>query len=119
MINNKRQQVFLILAFATCCLIYISFEFFYHRYTMLAVDEFWFAHRIYQYKDGVPYRDFAPYKTIIGYYLLLPAMLLPGKTILQTLLAIKDELALINAIVLFISALWLTRFFPASVFCSV
>lgn len=82
----------------------------YNRYAMLSVDEFWFAHFIYRYKDGLPYRDFAPYKTILGYYLLLPPML-SARGIMQTLITVKDTFAFLNMFILFISSLWLTRYF--------
>lgn len=89
---------------------YLGFECFFNHYAMISVDEFWFAHRIYQYKEGLPYRDFAPYKTILGYYLLLPIMLL-SDGIMQTLLALKDYLAVLNALIIFGASVWLSRFF--------
>ena len=95
----------------TClCLTYLGIELLYNHYTMLSVDEFWFAHRIYEYKSGLPYRDFAPYKTILGYYLLLPPML-SGHGIMQTLILTKNSFAILNMLILFVSSLWLTRFF--------
>lgn len=87
-------------------------QFTYNHYALMSVDEFWFAHRIYEYGKGLPYRDFAPYKTILGYYLLLPPML-TGKGILETLFFTKDFLAVLNMLILFVSSLWLTRFFSA------
>ncbi len=92
------------------CLIYIGFEFFLNAYTMLGVDEFWFAHRAFQYKDQFPYRDFAPYKTVLGYYFLLIPMLF-SHNIIETLITIKNFLALLNACVIFFSGWWLTKFF--------
>jgi len=106
---HKPHALFLPLLFCMC-VSYLAIELFYNHYAMLSVDEFWFAHRIYEFKSGLPYRDFAPYKTILGYYLLLPP-LLSGRGILQTLLLTKDYLALLNMIILFASSLWLSRFF--------
>ncbi|MBX3709025.1 MAG: hypothetical protein KIT56_00070 [Gammaproteobacteria bacterium] len=104
------QQRYFVLTLAACCLFYFISEYFYHHYTMLAVDEFWFAHRIYQYKDSLPYRDFAPYKTVLGYYLLLIPMLFTHD-IMQSLMVTKNFIALVNASLLFISSLWLSKFF--------
>jgi hypothetical protein len=94
-------------------LFYLGFELFFNRYAMLSVDEFWFAHRIYQYRDGLPYRDFAPYKTVLGYYLLLIPLLF-SDGILTTLIFTKQVIALINTCILLGSSLWLTRFFSRS-----
>lgn len=95
---------------ASLCLFYLAFEYCFNHYSTLSVDEFWFAHSVYQYKDQLPYRDFAPYKTILGYYLLLPTML-SARGIMQTLIFTKDALALLNTCILFISSFWLTRTF--------
>lgn len=110
MTTSDKTYPFFILALISFCLCYLGFELLYNHYTMISVDEFWFAHRIYQYKDGIPYRDFAPYKTILGYYMLLPPMM-SGRGILQTLLFTKDYIAVFNTFVLLASSLWLTRFF--------
>lgn len=99
-------------------LAYLAFELFFNAYGMFSVDEFWFAHRIYQYKDGLPYRDFAPYKTVLGYYLLLGPFLI-SKGILSTLLLVKNVLAFLNTGLLIVAALWLKRFFsPKAILCS-
>ncbi len=92
------------------CLTYFSIQLCYTVYAILSVDEFWFAHWIYQYKSGIPYRDFLPYKTVLGYYLLLPAMLF-SHDLLTPLYSIKNTFAAINTILFFLSALWLKRFF--------
>lgn len=91
----KKSYPFFIMTLASFCLFYLGCELLYNHFTMLSVDEFWFAHRIYQYKDSLPYRDFAPYKTILGYYLLLPPMLY-DHGILPTLLFTKDIFAVAN-----------------------
>lgn len=106
--QSKKGYFFLPLTIL--CLVYLGFEFFFNQYAMISVDEFWFAHRIYEYKDGIPYRDFAPYKTVIGYYLLLLPMLY-AKGIMSTLIFTKNVLAVFNTCVLFIASAWLTRFF--------
>ena len=95
------------------CFLYLSFELFFNQFAILSVDEFWFAHRIYQFKDGLPYRDFSPYKTTLGYYLLLLPMLI-SKGIIPTLIFTKHVIAIINAGVLFFSAWWMRRFFSYS-----
>jgi len=103
------QRAFILILWGLCSF-YLGFELFFNQYTILSVDEFWFAHRIYQYKDSLPYKDFAPYKTILGYYLLLLPML-SAQSIFKTLILTKHFITFINTIVLFISSLWLTRFF--------
>lgn len=116
---QTRSKGYFFLPLTLLCLAYLGFEFFFNQYAMISVDEFWFAHRIYEYKDGLPYRDFAPYKTVIGYYLLLLPML-SVKGILNTLIFTKNAIAVFNTLVLFISATWLTRFFsPRGVLGSV
>lgn len=109
----KGQYQSFILVLAGLCLFYLGFEIYYIHHVMLSVDEFWFAHVIYHYKDGLPYRDFSPYKTVLGYYLLLLSML-STHGIVQTLLLIKNSLAVCNTLILFFSSLWLTRFFSRS-----
>jgi len=95
------------------CLFYFSFECFFNSYYMITVDEFWFAHRIYEYKNGLPYKNFAPYKTVFGYYLLLLPML-AANGIIKTLILTKNALALLNTLVLLVSSHWLTRYFQKS-----
>lgn len=99
-----------LLTLTLLCLAYLGVELFFNHYAMLSVDEFWFAHRIYQYKDSLPYRDFAPYKTVLGYYLLLPALLVPH-SILASLIFVKDIIAVGNTIILFSVTWYLTRYF--------
>lgn len=111
MITTLRQSRYFLIMLTLCCLGYLAIAWLYQHHTMIAVDEFWFAHRIYQYHSGLPYRDFAPYKTVIGYYLILPAFYLANSNIIDTLLSIKTYIACLNALVLFASAVWLSRFF--------
>lgn len=103
-----RRSFYIILSLS--CLIYFSIQLFYTAYAMLSVDEFWFAHWIYQYKSGIPYRDFSPYKTVLGYYFLLPVMLF-SHDILTPLYSIKNTFAVINTFLFFSSAIWLKKFF--------
>lgn len=100
---------FLLVA-SSFCLAYFIFQYFFNRYTMLSVDEFWFAHRTYEYQFGLPYRDFAPYKTVLGYYILLLPMLF-SQSIIDTLITMKQSLALLNTLIFFSGACFLTRFF--------
>lgn len=101
---------YFILLLLALCVAYLGFELFFNSYALITVDEFWFAHRSYQYKSGLPYVDFAPYKTVLGYYILLLPMLFTHG-VLTTLIAMKDFIAVINTLVLFSGAYWLTRFF--------
>ena len=110
MLSRQPNQKYAAMLFALISLCYIVYEFFFNSYTMITVDEFWFAHRTYQYKSGLPYKDFSPYKTVLGYYLLLVPMLF-SHGILQTLIAIKNAVAIFNAFILLIASLWLTRMF--------
>lgn len=105
--RKHRHFTFLLIVL---CLLYLGFAFFINAYTMLPVDDFWFSHRIYQFKTELPYRDFAPYKTVLGYYVLLIPMLL-SHGLFNTLIATKHFIALINASVILIAALWLERYF--------
>lgn len=110
MASRINQPLHFTLILLSLCLFYLGFEFFFNAYAMVTVDEFWFAHNIYHYKDSLPYRDFSPYKTVLGYYLLLPPML-SARGIIQTLIFTKNSLACVNALILFASAWWLSRFF--------
>lgn len=111
--SNTLSRHYFILGTISLCSAYLLFELFFNAYTNFSVDEFWFAHRIYQYKNSLPYRDFAPYKTVLGYYLLLIPMLF-SHGIIDTLIFIKNTIALLNTAVLLGSALWLSRFFSRS-----
>tara|TARA_R110000868_G_scaffold223072_1_gene474872 strand:+ start:109 stop:2043 length:1935 start_codon:yes stop_codon:yes gene_type:complete len=92
------------------CLAYLGFEWWFNQFTMISVDEFWFAHRINEYQSGLPYRDFSPYKTVLGYYLLLlPISLSHG--VMSTLILTKNVIAIANASILFLASCWLTRYF--------
>lgn len=101
---------YFLLSVTSLCTMYLLFEFFFNSYAIFSVDEFWFAHSIYQYKDHLPYRDFPPYKTILGYYLLLPPML-SARGVMQTLIFTKNAFTLLNTLILFTTGFWLTRFF--------
>lgn len=93
------------------CLSYLGFELLYNAYTLITVDEFWFAHRAYQYKSGLPYKDFSPYKTVLGYYLLLFPMLFT-KGIITTLITIKNFIAILNVAFLLLASVWMQRLLP-------
>lgn len=110
-LNDSRR--YFLLGSLILCFLYFGLEIFLNQYTMISVDEFWFAHRIYEYKSGLPYRDFAPYKTVLGYYLLLIPMLF-SHGILPTLVFTKNVIAACNSIILFYSAWWLRRYFSST-----
>lgn len=117
-IYATKPQHFLWILFLLCTF-YLVCEWFLNHYAMLSVDEFWFAHRIYQYKDGIPYRDFSPYKTVFGYYLLLIPMMLHSSEPMQMLIFMKNSIAVVNTIILFFSALWMKKFFmPSAILAS-
>lgn len=117
--QTKNHETVFMLALFLLCAAYFLFELFFNSHTMITVDEFWFAHRAYEYKSGLPYRDFSPYKTVLGYYfLLLPMLLVHG--IFNTLIATKHLIALANAAIILFAADWLTKYFSkAAVLTSV
>lgn len=97
-------------AIFSLCALYCVFEFFYIPYPMTGVDEFWFAHHIYQYTQHLPYRDFPPYKTVLGYYVLMwPFYFVKG--LFAPLYYIKYEITLINALFFFSIGYWAIRLF--------
>lgn len=104
---TPRHFIFMLISLS---LAYLGFEWWFNQYAMISVDEFWFAHRIYEYKSGLPYRDFAPYKTVLGYYLLLPSMLF-SEGIIHTLIIMKNVIAVTNVMIITLASCWLTRFF--------
>lgn len=110
MVSNKQDNFYFQLALAACGLTYFILTCLYHHYTMIAVDEFWFAHRIHDYASTLPYRDFPPYKTVLGYYLLLPALFSYKGSVYYTLLHTKTVIALMNAIAFMASGYWLCRY---------
>ncbi len=95
-------------AIAIICLSYLIFQIIYIPYAALSVDEFWFAHHIYEYTTKIPYSDFLPYKTVLGYYLLSIPMYF-YHTLLQPIFYIKDEIAIINTMLLAGASIWLSR----------
>jgi hypothetical protein len=101
------------------CSCYLLFQILYIPYLWLGIDELWFAHHIYQYTQSLPYRDFIPYKTVLGYYVLsLPFYFSHG--VLQPLFLIKDEMAVINVLMIFLVSQWARRWFnPQAVFYTV
>lgn len=116
MTDHAPRKFYILLALIS--LFYLAFEFWFNQYAMLSVDEFWFAHRIYEFNSGLPYKDFSPYKTVLGYYLLLLPMTVTNG-IFNTLIVTKNFLAVCNTLVLFSACCYLTRFFSRSgVICS-
>ncbi len=99
-------------AISLFCLSYLIFQVIYIPHLALSVDEFWFAHHIYEYTHKLPYRDFLPYKTVLGYY-LFSFPLFFFHSLLEPLYYIKDEIALVNTLFLVGTSFWLTRFFNA------
>ena len=87
------------LAMLVVCAAYLLFELLCIPRLWLGVDEFWFAHHVYQFTQHLPYRDFAPYKPVLGYYLLsLPLHGWQG--VLTPIFYVKDEIAIINTLML-------------------
>ncbi|MDX1902065.1 MAG: hypothetical protein SFW66_08730 [Gammaproteobacteria bacterium] len=107
MFKSLDQPAFL---FGVLIAAYLIFQFFQIPYTIIAVDEFFFAHHIHQFVQHVPYRDFPPYKTILGYYLLSPLTLLSHDPV-KIFFYIKDQIAVMNALFFILAASWGRRFF--------
>jgi hypothetical protein len=97
-----------ILAFL--CLAYFALNTVYLRTMPLIMDEFSGANTVFQFSRGIPYVDFTPYKTILGYYIQLPALMLPGD-IWSKLMYVKWEMVLLNGAALFAAAHMLSRHF--------
>ncbi|HEX4045361.1 MAG TPA: hypothetical protein VHZ76_06835 [Gammaproteobacteria bacterium] len=113
------KQYYFSIGLLLLCLSYLAFELFFNAYAIISVDEFWFAHRAYQYRTGLPYHDFAPYKTVLGYYLLLIPMLFAKIDILSMLITMKNTIAACNILILASGAIWLKRFFaPTAILVS-
>jgi hypothetical protein len=106
--NNKH----FILAVSGLCIAYFLFQLWFIPYTNMAYDEYWFAHHIYQYLQGLPYRDFLPYKTVLGYYLLSVPFYF-SHAIFTPLFLAKYEIALINTLMLLTVSAYITRYFNA------
>lgn len=105
-IDNKK----LFQCIAMLCFAYFFVELGLISYVEFSRDEFWFAHHIYQYLHHLPYRDFLPYKPVVGWYLLTLPMAF-SHDVLHPLFYIKDEIALINTLMIGLVAYWSTRFF--------
>lgn len=106
------KKKYFILALCLLCTAYFIFEGFYIHYAAMGVDDFWFAHWTYRYRNELPYKDFLPYKTILGYYYLLIPML-SSKALFTPLINTKHWMAFTNAILFYIGALWLRSFFSS------
>ncbi len=89
---------------------YLVFEFFFNQYAAFSADEFWFAHKAYEFRNLIPYRDFVPYKTVLGYYLLMLPMLF-GSGVIQTLVVVKNTIAMINAFLFVLAGFAMSRLF--------
>jgi len=92
------------------CLGYFVLQLWLIPQLLLAADEFFFAHHIYQYLHQLPYRDFPPYKTVLGYYLLAPAFLFSQDSV-QPFFYFKAEIALLNSVFFFVAIYWAKRYF--------
>lgn len=117
MLSHALKKQYFIIGSFLLCILYLGFQLFYTYFATMGVDEFWFAHWIYRYKDGIPYRDFPPYKTVLGYYLLLIPMMISqaiSQIIFAPLFYIKNSIAFANAFLFFCSAFWLKKYFPKS-----
>lgn len=91
-------------------LLYLVIQFILIPQTIVTADEFVFARHILDYTQLMPYRDFLPYKSVLGHYLIsLPLFFSPIS--LQSIFYIKDEIAIINAVCLFLATMWGARIF--------
>lgn len=107
MIDMSRNRFILILSLL--CLTYLAFECWLDQYAMITVDEYWFATLISEYRAGIP-PHLSPYQTVVGHYLLLIPMYF-GKSTLDTLIIVKDTVAVINTIFIIIASLMISRTF--------
>lgn len=105
-----QEKKYFYLALIGLSLLYLASVLFLNSYTLFSADEFWFTHKIYQYRQALPYRDFAPYKSVLGYYLLLPPLLL-ANDVIGALSILKNSLALLNTFIFFSASLILSRYF--------
>jgi hypothetical protein len=113
MLASLKQGRFFGLAIILLCFAYFVFQLINNQYATWAVDDFWFAHHIYKFKDGIPYYDFSPYKTVLGYYFLLPTMTL-GHDAITPLQYTKNFIALLNAGLFALTGVWLSKYFSKS-----
>lgn len=88
---------------------YVALQFVYIAHLPMVMDEFDGAYEAYRLRHAVPYRDFAPYKTVLGYYIETPWTFL-SSTVWGRIVAVKSEIALINAAMLATAALYMSRF---------
>lgn len=95
---------------ALLCLAYFALSWLYLRAMPLIMDEFQGASQVYAFSQGIPYVHFTPYKTILGYYIQLPALMLPGD-IWSRLLYVKAEMVLLNGAAVFLAGHMLRRHF--------
>ncbi len=85
------------------CLSYFALQLIYVFGMPLAMDEFDGAYDVKLLESQVPYADFRPYKTVLGYYIQLPALIM-ARSLWGGLMAVKCQMALINAIMMLIAA---------------
>ncbi len=98
---------------AVVCVIYAVIEMIYVTGLPLVMDEFQGAYAVKRFSEGIPYRDFMPYKTVLGYYIQLPALMLPGGTWAK-LMYVKTEMTAINTVAIFFACVFLARKFRRS-----
>jgi hypothetical protein len=112
----QQTASFYSLAICLLCLGYLGLQIVGIPTIFLEVDEFWFAHHIFEYTQQLPYQDFPPYKTVLGYYLLsLPLYFAHG--LFTPIYYIKDEIAIINTLMFALVAWWCVRIFqPRAIF---
>jgi hypothetical protein len=76
----------------------------------LIVDEFAGAAEVHRLTHGVPYRDYLPYKTVLGYAIQGIAAALTNEAWTR-FIAIKLQMAAINAAMLAVAGIWLARLY--------
>jgi hypothetical protein len=93
-------------------LVYFFIEWFYVHYNAMTMDDLWLTYHNLEYLHHLPYRDFSPYKTVLGYYFLLPPLIIsPDKTGITPFIHIKIWLVCLNTLGLIMLSIWMKKFY--------
>ncbi|NBX85308.1 MAG: hypothetical protein EBQ95_06865 [Gammaproteobacteria bacterium] len=98
--------------------IYFLIEWIYIHYNAMTMDDLWLTYHNLEYLHHLPYRDFSPYKTVLGYYLLLPPLMIyPDTTGIASFIHIKLWLVCLNTLGLIALSLWMQKFYTTRAIC--
>ena len=93
-------------------LIYFLIECIYVYYNAMTMDDLWLTYHNLEYLHHLPYRDFPPYKTVLGYYLLLPPLMIYSDTTgIAPFIHMKLWLVCLNTFGLASLSLWMQKFY--------